>query len=45
VLRQLLLGRERLEPPPELATAPPPPEPVKEKGGSDSFPASDVPSH
>jgi aconitate hydratase len=47
VLRQLLLGRERLEPPPELATAAPPPEPVKVKpeGVSDSFPASDVPSH
>ena len=49
VLRQLLLGRERLEAPaPVLATAPPPPEPVPtkvEEGSVTSFPASDVPSH
>jgi aconitate hydratase len=48
VLRQLLLGRERMEAAPELATAPPPPEPVPTKaedGSVQSFPASDVPSH
>ena len=45
VLRQLLLGRERIEGPPDMATAAPPPEPVKAQGASDSFPASDVPSH
>ncbi len=46
VLRQLLLGRERLEGPPPLATPPPPPGPVKPaEGSNDSFPASDVPSH
>jgi len=46
VLRQLLLGRERLEAPPPVATAPPPPTPVKvTEGSNDSFPASDVPSH
>jgi aconitate hydratase len=48
VLRQLLLGRERLEAAPALGTAPPPPEPVPtkvEEGSVQSFPASDVPSH
>jgi aconitate hydratase len=48
VLRQLLLGREKLEAAPEVVTAPPPPEPVPTKVGEaseESFPASDVPSH
>jgi aconitate hydratase len=48
VLRQLLLGRERLEALPQVQTAPPPPEPVPakvEEGSIESFPASDVPSH
>ena len=46
VLRQLLLGRERLETPPPLATPPPPPGPVAPaEVPNDSFPASDVPSH
>jgi hypothetical protein len=48
VLRQLLLGREKLEAAPEVTTAPPPPEPVRtkvEEGSVESFPASDVPSH
>ena len=47
VLRQLLLGREKLEAPPEVVTAPPPPAPVStrvEEGSVQSFPASDVPS-
>ena len=48
VLRQLLLGREKLDAPQPIATAPPPPEPVRakvEEGSAESFPASDVPSH
>jgi aconitate hydratase len=48
VLRQLLLGREKLEAPPEIVTAPPAPEPVPAKADDasiESFPASDVPSH
>ena len=48
VLRQLLLGREKLEALPQVATAPPPPAPVPTKaedGSGASFPASDVPSH
>ena len=48
VLRQLLLGREKLEAPAPVLTAPPPPEPVPakvEEGSIESFPASDVPSH
>jgi aconitate hydratase len=46
VLRQLLLGREKMDTPPPVATPPPPPAPVKPaEGANDSFPASDVPSH
>ena len=48
VLRQLLLGREKLEALPQVATAPPPPAAVPTKaedGSGASFPASDVPSH
>ena len=48
VLRQLLLGREKLEAPPAIVTAPPAPEPVPTKvedSSGASFPASDVPSH
>jgi aconitate hydratase len=48
VLRQLLLGREKVEAPAPVLTAPPPPEPVPakvEEGSIESFPASDVPSH
>jgi aconitate hydratase len=48
VLRQLLLGREKLEVAPQVATPPPPPVPVPAKAedaSAESFPASDVPSH
>jgi aconitate hydratase A / 2-methylisocitrate dehydratase len=48
VLRQLLLGRDKVEAPPEMATPPPPPAPVPtrvEDAAAESFPASDVPSH
>jgi aconitate hydratase len=48
VLRQLLLGREKLDAPQPVKTAPPAPEPVPadvEEGSIESFPASDVPSH